>query len=126
MLFVQNRCVDPEICQTGIPRATAKDKRPGRFRSTRSNGSQHPEAARDARPDAVVSHCSARGSSRPWHRAGIRRLVVRMAEENPTWGYTRIVGTLKNVGHRVKSRTPRASTSRSIWLTFNQRAGTER
>jgi putative transposase len=33
--------------------------------------------------------------------AEIQRLVVRMAEENPTWGYTRIVGALKNVGHRV-------------------------
>jgi putative transposase len=33
--------------------------------------------------------------------AEIRHLVVRMAEENPTWGYTRIVGALKNVGHRV-------------------------
>jgi transposase InsO family protein len=31
----------------------------------------------------------------------IRRLVLRMAEENPTWGYTRILGALKNVGHRV-------------------------
>jgi hypothetical protein len=27
-------------------------------------------------------------------------LVVRMAEENPTWGYTRILGALKNVGPR--------------------------
>ena len=27
-----------------------------------------------------------------------RRLVVRMAEDNPTWGYTRIRGALKNVG----------------------------
>ena len=35
----------------------------------------------------------------------IRRLVVRMAEENPTWGYTRIVGALKNVGHRVSRST---------------------
>ena len=27
----------------------------------------------------------------------IRRLVVRMAAENPPWGYTRIEGALKNV-----------------------------
>jgi putative transposase len=37
----------------------------------------------------------------------IRRLVVRMAEENPTWGYTRILGALKNVGHRVGRSTIR-------------------
>ena len=37
--------------------------------------------------------------------AEIRRLVLRMAEENPTWGYTRIQGALKNVGHRVGRST---------------------
>jgi transposase InsO family protein len=37
--------------------------------------------------------------------AEIRRLVVRMAEENPTCGYTRIQGALKNVGHRVGRST---------------------
>jgi putative transposase len=37
--------------------------------------------------------------------AEIRRLVVRMAEENPLWGYTRIRGALKNVGHRVGRST---------------------
>jgi putative transposase len=37
----------------------------------------------------------------------IRRLVVWMAEENPTWGYTRIQGSLKNVGHRVGRSTIR-------------------
>jgi putative transposase len=35
----------------------------------------------------------------------IRRLVVRMAEENPTWGYTRIRGALKNVSHHVARST---------------------
>ena len=37
--------------------------------------------------------------------AEIRRLVVRMAGENPTWGYTRIQGALKHVGHRVGRST---------------------
>jgi putative transposase len=37
--------------------------------------------------------------------AEIRRLVVGMAEENPTRGDTRIQGALKNVGHRVGRST---------------------
>jgi putative transposase len=37
--------------------------------------------------------------------AEIRQLVVRMAEENPTWGYTRIQGALKNLGHQVGRST---------------------
>lgn len=37
----------------------------------------------------------------------IRQLVVRMAAENPTWGYTRIQGALKNVGHCVGRSTIR-------------------
>ena len=44
-------------------------------------------------------------SSRHGVLAEIRRVVVRMAEENPTWGYTRIQGVLKNVGHRVGRST---------------------
>jgi len=46
-----------------------------------------------------------RPSSRHRVLAKIPRLVVRMAEENPTWGYTRIQGALKNVGHRVGRST---------------------
>jgi putative transposase len=44
-------------------------------------------------------------SSRHGVLADIRRVVVRMAEENPTWGYTRIQGALTNVGHRVGRST---------------------
>ena len=35
----------------------------------------------------------------------IRRLVVRMVTDNPQWGYTRIQGALKNLGHRVARST---------------------
>ena len=42
---------------------------------------------------------------RPGVQAEIRRLAVRMATDNPSWGYTRIQGALKNLGHRVARST---------------------
>jgi putative transposase len=42
---------------------------------------------------------------RPGMQVEIRRLVVRMATDNPSWGYTRIQGALKNLGHRVARST---------------------
>jgi transposase len=60
--------------------------------------------------------------------AEIRQLVVRMAEENPTWGYTRIQGALKNLGHHVGRSTvarilkaqglPPAPPRPTSWQTF--------
>jgi putative transposase len=38
-------------------------------------------------------------------QARIRELVIRMATDNPMWGYTRIQGALKNVGHQVGRST---------------------
>jgi putative transposase len=35
----------------------------------------------------------------------IERFVVRMAKENPSWGYDRIVGALANLGHRLSDQT---------------------
>ena len=46
-----------------------------------------------------------RGPGRPGVMKTIERLTVRMATENPTWGYDKIVGSLKNLGHRVAPTT---------------------
>ena len=46
-----------------------------------------------------------RGPGRPHVQETIRELVVRMATENSTWGYTRIRGALRNVGHDVGRNT---------------------
>jgi putative transposase len=42
---------------------------------------------------------------RPTVAADLERLVVPMATENPTWGYTRLVGALGNLGHQVGRNT---------------------
>src|SRR6516164_3041455 len=42
---------------------------------------------------------------RPRVAEEIERLVVRMANENPSWGYDRIVGALANLGHRLSDQT---------------------
>ena len=69
-----------------------------------------------------------RRPGRPGVLAEIRRLVVRMATKNPSWGYTRIQGALKNVGHRVARSTiaailkangiPPSGERPTTWRTF--------
>ena len=39
-----------------------------------------------------------RSPGRPPTAKDIRELIVRVAQENPTWGYTRLRGALKNLG----------------------------
>ena len=49
-----------------------------------------------------------RRRGRPSTKPDIAALVVRMATENPTWGYTRIRGGLKHTGHDVGRNTIKA------------------
>jgi putative transposase len=55
-----------------------------------------------------------RPSGRPSLASALRRLILRMAAENPTWGYRRIHGELVQLGYRVAPST--------VWLLL-KRAG---
>jgi len=46
-----------------------------------------------------------RGLGRPSTKLDIVSLVVRMAKENPSWGYTRMRGALNNLSHEVARNT---------------------
>lgn len=46
-----------------------------------------------------------RTPGRPRVRAEIQRLIVKMAVENPRWGYTRIQGALWNLGYTIGRNT---------------------
>ncbi len=49
-----------------------------------------------------------RRPGRPSTKPDLAMLVVRMATDNPTWGYTRIRGGLKSLGHDVARNTIKA------------------
>jgi transposase InsO family protein len=67
-------------------------------------------------PDTILSwhrkliakkwdYSSKRGPGRPRFMAEIAELIMRMARENPGWGYTRIRGALANLGYKVSRTT---------------------
>ncbi|MCP3933942.1 MAG: helix-turn-helix domain-containing protein [Actinomycetia bacterium] len=55
----------------------------------------------------IVRHWThaTRGPGRPPTSIELRRHVLRLAAENPTWGYRRIHGKLAGLGHRIASST---------------------
>ena len=65
---------------------------------------------------------------RPGIMKKISSLILRMATEHPAWGYTRIQGALKNLGHSIARSTvakvlkangiPPAPNRPSSWQTF--------
>ena len=46
-----------------------------------------------------------RRSGRPPTATAIKKLVIRMATENPTWGHRRVQGELVRLGHRIAAST---------------------
>jgi transposase len=50
-------------------------------------------------------YTSRRRPGRPSTAAAIRKLVIRMAAENPAWGHRRVQGELIKLGHRIAAST---------------------
>ena len=61
----------------------------------------------------IVGHWTQpqRPPGRPSTSAELRRLTLRLAAENPTWGYRRIHGELAGLGHHLAAST--------VWQTLN-------
>jgi hypothetical protein len=75
------------------------------------------EVATAAQPDTILAWYrrlvarkfdgsqSRRGPGRPRIDQDVEGLIVRMARENRSWGYDRIVGALANLGYHVSDQT---------------------
>jgi putative transposase len=57
-----------------------------------------------------------RHTGRPPLNPEVQRLIVRLAKENPTWGYQRIKGELQRLGVRISATAIRTTLRRTDWI----------
>jgi transposase InsO family protein len=114
-LIEENRVMRRQLGGRRLPLAD-DDRRRLAARAYRVGRAALREIATIATPDTLLrwhrqliarKWTYARRTGRRCVLSEIRQLVVRMATDNPTWGYTRIQGALENVGHRVGRSTIR-------------------
>jgi hypothetical protein len=60
-------------------------------------------------------YTSRRRPGRPSTAAAIRKLVIRMATDNPAWGHRRVQGELVRLGHPIAAST--SPMSRALYLS---------
>jgi putative transposase len=114
-LIEENRLLRRQLCGRRL-RLTDDDRRRLASHAYRVGPATLQQIATIVTPDTLLrwhrqliarKWTYARKSRRRGLLLEIRQLVVRMATDNPTWGYTRIQGALKNVGHCVGRSTVR-------------------
>jgi transposase InsO family protein len=114
-LIEENRLLRRQLGKRRL-QLTDDDRRRLAARAFRVGRAALRDIARIATPDTLLrwhrqliarKWTYAKGAGRRGTLVEIRQLIVRMATDNPTWGYMRIQGALENVGHRVGRTTIR-------------------
>ena len=112
----------PAACAaTTHPTATAAVDRPRCHRRPRPAAAHTPPPGpaghprHDLAPAPPTRHQPLDHAARPARPtpipAGLRRLVLRLATENPTWGYRRVHGELAGLGYQIGAST--------VWKILN-------
>ena len=114
-LLTENRILKAQL--PGRPRFSDADRTALANIGHRLGRSALEDIANAAKPDTILGWYrklvaqkfdgskARRGPGRPRVGSHIEELVVRMARENPAWGYDRIAGALANLGHSVSDQS---------------------